>query len=106
MKKGDIIYTPFPFTDLMSSKVRPALVLYTDNTDALIAYITSKDPNSNTALTAIILPDDTNGLKRASYIRVEKLLTIEQKIAWGILGNAGEKVVKEVIEKLVALLRS
>lgn len=94
MKKGDIIYTPFPFTDLTSSKIRPALVLHTDDTDALVAYITSKDPNSDTAFTAIIFPDDINGLKRISYIRVEKLLTIEQKIAWGILGNASKKYSK------------
>ena len=30
MKRGTIILTPFPFTDLSNSKVRPALVISTD----------------------------------------------------------------------------
>ena len=45
-KKWDIILVSFPFTDLKSSKMRPALIIspdeYNRNTDLVIAFITSK----------------------------------------------------------------
>lgn len=31
MKKGDIILTPFPFTDLSQNKVRPAIISFIGN---------------------------------------------------------------------------
>jgi mRNA interferase MazF len=45
MKQGTIVLTPFPFTDLSTSKRRPALVISKNNqqkTDIVVAYISSK----------------------------------------------------------------
>ena len=45
-KKWDIILVPFPFTDLSTSKKRPALIIspdeYNQNLDVVIAFITSQ----------------------------------------------------------------
>ena len=41
MKKGDIVLTLFPFTDLSGSKRRPALVLYAGKEDIILSFVTS-----------------------------------------------------------------
>ena len=47
MKRGTVVLTPFPFTDLSGQKVRPALVVSRSDRpdpDVLLAFITSKSP--------------------------------------------------------------
>ena len=46
-KRGDIIAVPFPFTDLSSSKLRPALII-------------SNDSISNTGDVVIVMIDDVS----------------------------------------------
>ena len=88
---GSIVLTEFPFTDLSSTKKRPALVVSTQNdrrTDVVVAYITSVpriDPDA-----APIMPTPTNGLKVPSLVRFDKLATVDKRIVRGRLGNAGD----------------
>jgi mRNA interferase MazF len=47
MQKGDIVLIPFPFTNLKETKKRPAVVLYTNKQDVIVAFITSRLKWSN-----------------------------------------------------------
>jgi mRNA interferase MazF len=67
--KGKIVLIPFPFTDLTSTKLRPALVLTEGEKDCVVAFISSKVP-SELSSTELSIQDheefaDT-GLKRTS----------------------------------------
>ncbi len=104
MIKGDIILVPFPFTDLSGSKTRPALVLHTDERDATVAFISSQA--EITEPTDILLkPDELNGLKRVSVIRLGKLATLDRDIVLGKLGELSKEQLGSVNHNLIALFK-
>jgi mRNA interferase MazF len=81
--QGDVVFVPFPFTDLSATKQRPALVLSPERlnkvrTDLVVAAITSQIPDV-VGEDEILLPDTdlrTAGLPKASMIKVGKIFTI------------------------------
>lgn len=86
---GAIVLTDFPFTDLTAAKRRPALVISTDNdrrSDVIVAYITSIPRNDPHALA--MSPTPGTGLKVASWVRFDKIATINKDIIAGRIGNA------------------
>ncbi len=80
---------PFPFTDLSSAKVRPALVLSgkrANSPDIIVCFISSQLDGANTH-TVRIEPKASNGLKVPSLIRFDKIATLDRRIALGVLGR-------------------
>ena len=73
---GDVVVVPFPFTDLTSQKVRPALVLASlDRGDVLLCQITSK-PYSHRHVIRVDQADFfAGGLPRQSYFLRQRLVT-------------------------------
>jgi mRNA interferase MazF len=57
--KGKIVLLPFPLTDLTAAKLRPALVLYEGEKDAVVSFISSK----------IFKPSDANIIIRKKTMR-------------------------------------
>lgn len=88
---GSIVLTRFPFTDLSGGKVRPALVISRDNarrSDVVLAFITSNPHAAAMPDSAPILPTQANGLKVASVVRFDKIVTLETRVIAGKLGDA------------------
>lgn len=106
MKKGDVILTPFPFTDLTSSKVRPAVVISLNKkgTDVIICFISSVIDYELTESDLLIKDTDKNfrkaGLKVSSVIKADKIATIDSKIIIGKLGELSDELVNELNVKL------
>lgn len=67
MKKGDIILVPFPFTDLVGNKSRPALILVVSELDVTVAFITTQI-NWKEETDVFLHPNTENGLKKESLI--------------------------------------
>lgn len=102
-KRWDLVLVPFPFTDLSSTKRRPALIvspdLYNAGKDVVIAYVTSQ-------LTSKLLHGDYKlqkwkeaGLPKPSLVRM-KFATLDKSIIIKRLGTL-EKVDSEEIEKIL-----
>lgn len=102
--KGEVVTILFPFSDLSTSKARPALIVIDlPGNDVVVAQITSSAGDSN----AISLePKDfqTGGLDHASFVRPAKLFTIERKLIGRVIGRLAEPKRLEVISKLTKLL--
>ena len=112
MTAGDVVLVLFPFTDLTSSKVRPALVISStqqlaQSPDAIFMAISTGV--SNQKPTDFLL-DQTHpefaatGLKKSSVFRTEKIFCGEKKLAGRTLGTIGPLVRKEISNRIRAVL--
>ncbi len=105
MAKADIILIPFPFTNLSDTKIRPCLVLLESEFDVTVSFITTQTGwNDNNAVT--IKPLSTNGLKKESAIRLNKLSTIDKELIIGkigVLNEAEKKIVNQKLKEIFQL---
>jgi mRNA interferase MazF len=103
MKKGDIVLIPFPFTNLKGAKRRPAVILYKGELDVIVSFITTRIKwEEKTDL--LIVPDQLNGLKKPSLIRIDKIATLEIELIIGKIGVLDEDKIIELNSMLSQLL--
>jgi mRNA interferase MazF len=90
-KLGDIVLIKFPFTDNITFKKRPALIIKdTNDGDVIVCRITSKLYGS---LYDIKLNDwNKYGLKLPSTIRIHKIASLEKDLIEAKLGEIDGKV--------------
>ena len=105
--KNKIVLVPFPFDDLSSSKVRPAVCL-TDEIQPhghiVVAFITSIVlPNPSVTDFTIDSQDadfGQTGLKVASTIRTHRLMTVSKTIFQRKLGELSKNQQTEIENRL------
>jgi mRNA interferase MazF len=103
MKKGDVILISFPFTDLKGEKVRPAMVLVVSDLDVIIAFITTQFKWQST-FDIFLEPDDLNGLKKTSLLRLSKITTIDKDLVLGKLGELNSNYINTINDNLIKIL--
>jgi mRNA interferase MazF len=107
MKRGTIVLTPFPFTDLTTNKIRPAVVVSRSDrtgTDVVVAFMTSQKParlhGSDFAIEQSDPDFPKTGLKSGAIVKCDKLATVDTKIFVGELGELSSALVIELDARL------
>ncbi len=99
--KGDIVVLPFPFSDLSNSKNRPCLVIAElPGIDIIICQITSQSRKDADAIRLKQKDFQKGSLNVDSWIRLNKLLTIETSMIKYKLGKLKPEKIKEVEKQL------
>jgi len=111
IRRGDILLLSFPFTDMQTRKVRPALVVSSNSfnrksRDAVFVFITTKEYSSpfDIRINETDPGFQKTGLKSSSTLRTSKLMCLEQKLARRRLGHAEKSVLKRTNTALINLL--
>jgi len=102
--KGDIVLVPFPFTDLTGSKLRPAVVLVESSNDVVVAFITSQNKWED-EYSLKIKASESNGLKVDSFLRLNKITTLNKDLMVGKLGILGSHEITLLDRLLFKILR-
>lgn len=109
VKRGSVVLIRYPFSDLSSTKVRPAVIVTPDNLlpkldDALCLFVSSIIPSA-------LLPTDfilekshpsfnKTGLRSRSIFRTHKLALLHKSLVLRVLGEANGGLMKELNQKL------
>jgi mRNA interferase MazF len=105
--KGDIVVIPFPFSDLSQSKRRPALVVATlEGDDVILCQITSKMVRDAYAISLDDADLALGSTKQPSNIRPNRLFTADTHIVLYRVGSLKNEKLIQVIERLVAIIKS
>ena len=102
--KGDVVILPFPYTDLSTTKKRPALVIATLKGDNIIlAQITTKKRDDEDIIN-LKKSDFVSGIiKIDSYIMPSIIFTAESFSVNYKAGKLKQEKIKEVEKKLVEI---
>ena len=103
--KGDVVVIPFPFSDLSSIKLRPALVIVElPNNDVMLCQITSKQKTDGFSIRLDRKDFASGSLDQLSFIRPNRIFTAEKSIIKYWVGSISFGKQKEVRDKIVSLL--
>jgi mRNA interferase MazF len=108
--KYKVVLVPFPFDDLSSSKVRPAVCL-TDpigpHRHIVLAFITSRTPTDLLATDLVIdshnVDFSTTGLRVSSTLQLHRLMTATTSFLQRELGELSPNMQKQVADRLKTL---
>ncbi len=104
--KGDVVITPFPFSDLTSSIKRPALIVATlKGDDVILCQITTKERPDPYKTDLIIEDFETGELRVNSFIMPSILFTLRKSIILYKLGKLKQSKIKEIENKIIEIFR-
>ena len=102
---GVVVLVRFPFSDLSSSKLRPALVLASaGGSDWVLCQVTSNpygDPKARPLEAASFVE---GGLPRQSFARPGKLFTANESIVVRRAGELNPEALRGILDAVVRLL--
>ena len=104
--EGSVALVRFPFSNLSSSKLRPAVVLaFTGRDDWILCQVTS-NPYSDPAAIRISDSDfEVGSLQRVSYARPGKLFTVNSSLMITEAGRLNSMAFNNIINAIVGILQ-
>jgi mRNA interferase MazF len=107
MTKHKVVLVPFPFDDLSSTKVRPAVCL-TDpigpHRHVVLAFITSRVPAQPLGTDLVFDAEDANfsttGLSVSSTMQLHRVMTVTTALIRRELGRLSPRMQSEVEHRL------
>ena len=105
--KGDVVITPFPFSDLKSSIKRPALAIAVlKGEDIIFCQITSKEHLEDPYQINLTDKDFSSGkLNIKSFIKPSIVFTLRKSIILYKAGRIKNNKILEVEDKLCKIIR-
>lgn len=110
LARGDLVLVPFPFTDLSATRLRPAVVVWSDpaGRDVVLAFVSSRRIGHGGIGELVVLPTHPEfaftGLVTSSTIRATKLVTLERRMVRRWLGRLGPLLTADLDRALVTVL--
>ena len=104
---GEVVVVPFPFTDLSSAKVRPALVLASlSRGDVILCQITSQAAGHPEAIPVLGTDFEPGGtLHRTSFALPHRLVTANEVCVHRAVGRLNSAKLQEIRERVCATIR-
>lgn len=113
MTKGKIVLVPFPFDNLSSTKVRPAVCLTNpigQYQHIILALITSKIPKTLLESDYVLDPSHSDfkasGLRKPSTLKLDHLITLKKSIIQRELGQLSSQTQTEITQKFYQLFNN
>jgi mRNA interferase MazF len=98
---GDVVVLPFPQTNLQTGKRRPALVVADlPGDDLILCQITSQVRSDGFSIALTQADFQSGRLSQDSYIRPQRLFTVEQSVILYTVGRVSAQKQEEVKTKL------
>ena len=104
-KPLEIWLVRFPFSDLKTTKLRPALVVAIHREEIIILGIFSKITDANLRNTWVLIEKEhpefsQTGLKKTSLIRADKIATVNESVFYQKIGVVPTDILESVQEAL------
>ncbi len=103
--RGDIVILDFPFSNLVQIKRRPALVIKVPKgDDIIVSQITGKSYESSVEIPVTKKDFKEGGLKVDSYLRLDKIFTVEKSMVRYKAGSLKPGKFEEIQNKIISFL--
>ena len=104
-ERGDLLLVPFPFTDLSATKRRPVLaVTAADSYGDFIAIPVTSRPQAEHGLLIAAADMLTGTLPAASWIRTNRIVTLNASLVVKIVGRISDRVVSDAVERFCSYI--
>lgn len=105
--KGDVVILEFPFSNLVQVKRRPALIIkIPKGEDIIVNQITGKPYESSVEISINKKDFRNGGLKVDSYLRVDKIFSVEKSLIKYKVGSLKLEKFNEILNNIILFLKN